>query len=132
MSGEVLLDQTYAKGFEEKLVHDSLPYMRDPRYSRPDGTRPRFVIYRPEDMPDPEGSVQRLREAWRKAGIGEVELGAVCFHVDGESPVPDEAFDFWIEMPPHGMVTLDDYLFGGPEGNKLGRAVHGGFRGLIY
>lgn len=132
LSGEVLLDQTYAKGFEEKLVHDSLPYMRDPRYSRPDGTRPRFVIYRPEDMPDPEGSVQRLREAWRKAGIGEVELGAVCFHVDGESPVPDEAFDFWIEMPPHGMVTLDDYLFGGPEGNKLGRAVHGGFRGLIY
>lgn len=132
MSGSVLLEQTYGKGFETQLVKDSLPYMRDARYMRPDGTRPRFVIYRPEDMPDPEGSVQRMRQAWRDAGIGEVELGAVCFHVDGESPVPDDAFDFWIEMPPHGMVTLNDYLFGGPEGNKLGRAVHGGFRGLIY
>lgn len=132
LSGEVLLDQTYAKGFEEKLVNDSLPYMRDPRYCRPDGTRPRFVIYRPEDMPDPAASVERLRAAWRKAGIGEVELGAVCFHVDGENPVDDDLFDFWIEMPPHGMVTLEDYLFGGPEGNKLGRAVNSAFSGLIY
>ncbi len=132
MSGSVLLEQTYAKGFEKKLVKDSLPYMQDARYMRPDGTRPRFVIYRPEDMPDPEGSVKRMRQAWRDAGIGEVELGAVCFHVDGESPVPDDAFDFWIEMPPHGMVTLDDYLFGGPEGNKLGRPVNDSFRGLIY
>jgi lipopolysaccharide biosynthesis protein len=132
LSGEVLLDQTYAKGFEEKLVDDSLPYMRDPRYCRPDGTRPRFVIYRPEDMPDPAASVERLRAAWRKAGIGEVELGAVCFHVDGENPVDDDLFDFWIEMPPHGMVDEPAYLFGGPKGNLLGREVHGGYQGLVY
>nr|WP_090271354.1 glycoside hydrolase family 99-like domain-containing protein [Thalassovita taeanensis] len=132
LSGEVLLDQTYATGFEQKLVHDSLPYMQDPRYSRPDGKRPRFVIYRPEDMPDPAGSVKRMRAAWKKAGIGEVELGAVCFHVDGENPVAEDVFDFWIEMPPHGIVTVDDFLFGGPEGSKLGREVHGGFQGLIY
>ncbi len=63
MSGTVLLEQTYAEGFEAELVKDSLPYMRDPRYMRPDGKRPRFVIYRPEDMPDPAASVERMREA---------------------------------------------------------------------
>ena len=132
LSGEVLLDQTYAKGFEEKLVYDSLPYMRDARYVRPDGTRPRFVIYRPEDMPDPAASVARMRQAWRDAGIGEVELGAVCFHIDGENPVDDDLFDFWVEMPPHGMVDEPAYLFGGPDGNLLGREVHGGYQGLVY
>lgn len=132
MSGTVLLEQTYGVGFEQQLVDDSLPYMRDARYMRPDGTRPRFMIYRPEDMPDPKGSVARMRQAWRDAGIGEVELGAVCFHVEGENPVDDALFDFWVEMPPHGIVTLNDYLFGGPQGNQLGRDVSPGFEGLIY
>ena len=132
LSGTVLLEQTYAKGFEKQLVEDSLPYMRDPRYQRPDGIRPRFVIYRPEDMPDPASSVAAMRDAWREAGIGEVELGAVCFHVAGENKVEDDLFDFWIEMAPHGMVTGDDYLFGGPAGNRLGFAPAEGFEGLIY
>jgi lipopolysaccharide biosynthesis protein len=132
LSGTVLLDQTYREGFETALVRDSLPYMRDPRYARPDGRRLRFVIYRPEDMPDPAASVARMRAAWAEAGIGEVELGAVRFHIEGEYPVADTLFDFWVEMPPHGMVTLNDYLFGGPQGNLLGREVHGGFKGLVY
>lgn len=132
LSGTVLLEQTYAKGFEKQLVADSLPYMRDPRYQRPDGTRPRFVIYRPEDMPDPAGSVAHMRQAWRDAGIGEVELGAVCFHVSGKNPVESDLFDFWIEMPPHGIVSEPDYLFGGPKGNRLDRQVHDKFTGLVY
>ena len=132
LSGSVLLEQTYAEGFEERLVADSLPYMRDPRYQRPDGTRPRFVIYRPEDMPDPAASVARMRAAWREAGIGDVELGAVCFHIAGDSPVDSDLFDFWIEMPPHGLVTKDDYLFGGSAGNRLERDIQTGFEGLVY
>ena len=132
LSGVVLLEQTYGEGFERALVESSLPYMRDPRYQRPDGTRPRFMIYRPEDMPDPAASVSRMRDAWRAAGIGEVELGAVRFHIEGENPVADDLFDFWVEMPPHGLVTPDDYLFGGPQGNRLGREPAPGFRGLVY
>ncbi|WP_425450840.1 glycoside hydrolase family 99-like domain-containing protein [Pseudoroseicyclus aestuarii] len=132
LSGTVLLEQSYAEGFEAALVEGSLPYMRDPRYSRPDGTRPRFVIYRPEDMPDPAGSVARMRAAWRAAGIGEVELGAVRFHIEGAHPVPEETFDFWVEMPPHGLVKEPDYLFGGPKGNLLQRETQPGFEGLVY
>ncbi len=132
MSGEVLLDQPYSPGFEEKLAENLIPYFRDPRYQRPDGTRPRFVIYRPEDMPDPARNVARLRKAWRRLGVGEVELGAVRFHVPGEHPVRSDLFDFWIEMPPHGVVGEDEYLFGGPQGNRMPAEVSPGFEGLIY
>lgn len=132
LSGTVLLEQKYGAGFEAALARDTAPYMRDARYMRPDGVRPRFVIYRPEDMPDPAGSVERLRAAFEAEGIGAVELGAVCFHVEGENPVDAALFDFWIEMPPHGIVKEDAYLYGGPQGNRLGREVHGRFEGLVY
>lgn len=132
LSGTVLIGQRYAPGFEERLVHSSLPYMHDPRYMRPDGERPRFVIYRPEDMPDPAANVARMRAEWRERGIGEVELGAVRFHVEGEHPVAPDLFDFWIEMPPHGMVSGPDYLVGGPDGQRLEQGMAPGFKGLVY
>jgi lipopolysaccharide biosynthesis protein len=133
LSGEVLLEQSYADGFEAALVASSLRYMRDPRYARPDGSRPRFVLYRPEDMPDPDRNIARLRQAWHDAGIGEVELGAVSFHIAGQHKVAEDAFDFWIEMPPHGLVQGEDYLFGGALGNRMGAAgPTPDFCGLIY
>lgn len=132
LSGEILLPQSYAPGFEAKIAADAARYMSDPRYQRPDGRRPRFVIYRPEDMPNPTASVARLRAAWLDLGIGEVELGAVCFHIAGKTKIPEGTFDFWVEMPPHGMVGASDYLFGGPGGNRLGRNLRPDFKGLIY
>ncbi|SFJ43967.1 glycoside hydrolase family 99-like domain-containing protein [Jannaschia pohangensis] len=132
LSGEVLLDQTYAPGFEAKLARDTARYMRDPRYQRPDGVRPRFVIYRAEDMPDPVANVARLRQAWRSEQLGEVELGAVLFHVAGDSPVPEGLFDFQVEMPPHGLVGEADYLVGGPKGPARDMGLAPGFDGLIY
>lgn len=132
LSGEVLLEQTYAEGFEAALARDVARYMADPRYLRPDGTRPRFVIYRPEDMPDPAASLDRLRAAFAHEGEGAVELGAVSFHIAGENPVAPDLFDFWIEMPPHGLVEKPDYLFGGPNGNVMPVEVDSRFTGLIY
>ena len=132
LSGEILLDQSYGPGFEEKLVASTLPHFADPRYARPDGTRPRFVVYRPTDLPDPAGSVARLRAAWAAAGHPEVELGAVLFHVEGESPVDPALFDFWVEMPPHGLVGPKDYLAGGPNGTLPALCVAADFEGLIY
>lgn len=132
LSGTVLLEQDYAEGFETAFADDCAPYMRDARYQRPDGSRPRFVIYRPGDMPDAAASVARLREAWRRNGVGEVEIGAVLFHLDRDAGHRAEGFDFWIEMPPHGLVQGEDYLFGGPGGNLLERKVKDGFQGLVY
>ena len=132
LSGEVLLHQSYAEGFEAALAQSLAPYFADPRYQRPDGTRPRLVIYRPDDMPAPEANVARLRRAFGKLGVGEVELGAVRFHLPGEHPVAEALFDFWIEMPPHGLVGEEEYLFGGPQGDLLPAEVSPGFSGLIY
>ena len=39
-------------------------------------------------------------------GIGEVELGAVRFHLPGKSALPDGLFDFEVEMPPHEAAPL--------------------------
>lgn len=132
LSGEVLIEQGYADGFETSLARDLMPYMTDPRYARPDGTRPRFVIYRPEDLPEPAVNIARLRAAWRQLGLGEVEIGAIRFHIAGRSPVPDHCIDFLVEMPPHGMVHGPDFLFGGNRGNALGFDPAPGFEGLIY
>ena len=132
LTGTVLLDQTYEDGFETALAQDTARYMKDARYQRPDGKRPRFVIYRADDMPDPVQNVSRLREAWRELNVGEVELGAVLFHQKGENEFDPDIFDFWVEMPPHGMVESKDYLFGGPAGNCMSASVVSGFKGLIY
>lgn len=136
LSGEVLLEQTYAPGFAQDLAQAALPYMQDPRYQRPDGARPRFVIYRPEDMPDPVSAVSALRAEWKSLGIGEVELGAVRFHISGDNEIPEGLFDFLIEMPPHGLVTAQDYLVGGPthqdETEPVAIKPAPGFSGLIY
>jgi lipopolysaccharide biosynthesis protein len=132
LSGEVLLDQGYAPGFEAALAADIAPYMRDPRYLRPDGVRPRFVVYRPEDLPEPAANIARLRAAFEDLGLGAVELGAVRFHVDGAHPVAADLFDFWVEMPPHGLVDEEGWLYGGPRGNRLGFDPAPGFQGLIY
>ncbi|PTX57719.1 rhamnan synthesis protein F [Litoreibacter ponti] len=132
MSGEVLLDQSYNDGFEANLARDSAVYMRDVRYQRPDGSRPRFVIYRPEDMPNPAESIAKLRQAWRDEGIGDVELGAVIFHIEGAQPFDAALLDFWVEMPPHNLVTLDDYIVGGPKEPEVDLLPAPGFKGLIY
>lgn len=133
LSGEVLLEQAYSPGFGTRLAESALPYMQDPRYARPDGTRPRFMIYRPEDMPDPVSAVNDMREAWRRDGLGEVELGAVAFHMKGNAHIPEGTFDFFVEMPPHGLVGGEEYLFGGPLGNQMGESgPRTDFRGLIY
>ena len=80
----------------------------------------------------PAGAVAEMRATWERLGIGAVEMGAVLFHVEGESPVAADLFDFWIEMPPHGLVGTDDYLFGGLPGDRMQAPVKDSFSGLIY
>ena len=41
-------------------------------------------------------------------------------------------FDFWVEMPPHGLVGAGDYLAGGPQEIPPELGVAGDFAGLIY
>ena len=53
--------------------------------------------------------------------------------VTGKQQVSEQSFDFWIEMPPHGLVQGEDYLFGGTRGNLMGgNGPTRDFKGLIY
>ena len=56
----------------------------------------------------------------------------MLFHVEGESPVDPALFDFWIEMPPHGLVGAEDYLVGGPKPPVAGLGMVSNFHGLVY
>ena len=132
LTGEVLVEQGYGPGFEARLAASVAPYLRDRRHVRPDGERLRLVVYRPEDMPDPEGAAGRIREGLRREGLGEVELGAVRFHLPGAHPVPDDAFDFWVEMPPHGLVGPAEVLHGSSGRSRLPFAVPDDFAGMVY
>jgi len=132
LSGEVLQAQSYQPGFEAALAADLRRFMADPRYLRPDGIRPRLVIYRPDDLPDPNVNIARLRRAFRTLGVGEIELGAVRFHLPQDKAMADDLFDFWIEMPPHGLVQAEDYRWSTPHSHRMPVPVSAGFSGLIY
>lgn len=132
LSGEVLQAQCYQSGFEAALAADLRRFMIDPRYLRPDGRRPRLVIYRPDDLPQPDANIARLRRAFRALGIGDVELGAVRFHLSPEKTFAEDLFDFWIEMPPHGLVQAQDFRWTSPLETRLPVPVAPGFSGLIY
>ena len=127
LSGEILIEQTYPAGFEQELAKQTAAYMMDPRYQKPDGMRPRFIIYRPNCLPDPRLNISRLREEWRRIGIGDVEVGGVLFHTEINNTEHD-LVDFWIEMPPHGLFDAGDMLTGdaAPDG------LNPKFKGVIY
>lgn len=127
-----LIEQSYASGFAAKLARDVARFVRNSRYARPDGYRLRFVIYRPEDLPDPSAAIPELRAVWHELGLRDVEVGTVYFHVSEQHPIPKDLVDFWIEIPPHGMVSPDDYLLDGPAGNRLEPPADAEVRGLVY
>jgi lipopolysaccharide biosynthesis protein len=61
-----LLEQRYSAEDDEAHIRHLLPIMADPRYVRING-RPLLLIYRTEQVPEP----QRMAECWRNAAIKE-------------------------------------------------------------
>ncbi|WP_426146619.1 glycoside hydrolase family 99-like domain-containing protein [Polaromonas sp. DSR2-3-2] len=134
LSGEVLMSQTYQPGFENDIAKDSAKYFSDSRYYRFNGVEPRFVIYRPEDIPDLPGFIERLHNAWKILGFTKVNLGAVLFHLNSEAGENiANLFDFFIEMPPHGLVGADGWIVNKDASNHdVNFPVNKNFKGLIY
>ena len=137
MSSNVLIDQKYEEGFEHALAADLARYFSDPRYERCEG-KPKFVVYRPNQIPDLPRRMSNLRKAFADQGFPKVDLGAGLFHaaendVDGISDI----FDHFVEIPPHGLVDQADYLTGASqgqtkEGDPPAIRPYPGFHGLVY
>lgn len=126
LSGEVLVHQDYHDGLERDLADEIAPYFRDRRYQRPDGERLRFVIYRPDELPDPRINIARFRSAVRTLGFGEIEIGGVKFHT--QNTLDDDVVDFWIEMPPHGHLDKSDCF----HEARIPKGLRHEFEGVIY
>jgi lipopolysaccharide biosynthesis protein len=132
LADNVVVEQTYSPGLGTRLAADLAKYFADPRYIRVDGA-PKFVVYRPTDIPDVAQEMLLLREKAAELGFPKIELGAALFHLDVEETADlADVFDFFVEIPPHGLVTQSDFLVGGPEGQKHPFRLTGGFQGLVY
>jgi lipopolysaccharide biosynthesis protein len=95
-SGVPLLEQRYSAEDDEAHIRHLLPIMADPRYVRING-RPLLLIYRTEQIPEP----QRMAECWRnaaiKAGLGDLYLTRVESYSSNVDPATlglDAAVEF--------------------------------------
>ena len=69
----MLMAQDYSAADDEAHIHHLLPFFADRRYLRVDG-KPLFVVYRVEQLPDPQLTFDTWRNIALKAGIGELCL----------------------------------------------------------
>lgn len=91
---EVLLEQTYSQEDDRAHIQSLIPILSDPRYLRMDG-KPALFIYRADLLPDAAQTAAVWREEVRKAGLGELFLGAfVTRQVDLDAWGFDVAVEF--------------------------------------
>jgi len=75
-AGRILREQRYLGAEDDQRHFDEiLPAFRDPRYLRVDG-KPVFYVYKPGELPDAAGFVDRWQGMARKAGLDGLYLVA--------------------------------------------------------
>ncbi len=102
----ILLEQNYDAATEAAILGDALRHAADPRYLRVRG-KPLFLVYRPLQLPDPEGFAGRARSAFAAAGHPGLHLVYVesMEAVDRKLRPADIGFDAAVEFPPHGRAV---------------------------
>lgn len=99
-SREILLEQKYNDSDDIAHIRALAPYFSDKRYIRIGG-KPLFIVYKVDDLPNP----QRTFEAWRseaiRLGIGEICLAQFEAHGGQTTRTPrDIGLDISIEFAP--------------------------------
>ncbi len=94
---EVLIRQTYSEADDAAHIQFLLPIFQDPRYYKFRG-RPVLMVYRSEDLPDPERTAGTWRQAARRAGFP----GLYLLRVEGfqEQDPARHGFDAAVEFAP--------------------------------
>lgn len=95
---EILIAQHYLPGDALDFIKSVIPFFSDPRYIRLKG-EPFLIVYCPQRIPDPHGTIAVWREHCRSAGIGEIHLCAALTH--GNEDYAQFGFDSGVEFPPH-------------------------------
>ncbi len=70
---EVIIAQRYSAEDDLAFARSLEPLLRDPRYIRIDG-RPLIMLYKPADLPDVKATLQRWRDHFVRAGLGDPYL----------------------------------------------------------
>ncbi len=102
---ELLMEQRYAPGWDERFIRDVLPYLRDRRAVRVSG-HPLLAVYRVDLLPDAQRAAATWRRVCEEEGLGAIHLCAVQSFGIGD-PRP-HGFDAAIEFPPHTQRELLD------------------------
>lgn len=99
-SRNILLEQRYSADDDEAHFRSLLPAFADKRYIRV-GSRPLFLVYRTELLPEPARTADRWRAIAVKAGVGDPYLVRVESFTRGLDP-RSIGFDAAVEFAPDG------------------------------
>lgn len=102
---EILLAQQYRADDDLCFITELEPVLKDRRYIHVDGA-PLLIVYRPQQLPDPQTSARIWRDYCRSVGIPRLHLCAAFTH--GNWDYAQFGFDSGVEFPPHNVdVGLD-------------------------
>ena len=104
----VLLVQHYSHEDDITHIRSLMSAFRDDRYIRING-KPLFLVYRPENMPNPAHTAEIWREEAMRAGIGELYLATVESFESGVDP-RSIGFDAAVEFAPDWR-NIGDLLY---------------------
>ena len=102
---EILIGQDYSGDACERFIRDVIPILQDPRYIRVNGA-PVLLVYRVNQIPDPQGAVRLWRQICAAEGIPNLHMCAVQSF--GISDPRSYGFDAAVEFPPHNKRALID------------------------
>ncbi|OYV33523.1 MAG: hypothetical protein B7Z80_23820 [Rhodospirillales bacterium 20-64-7] len=97
-NNEVLIHQKYSIEDDLEFAESIRPLFSDPRYINING-RPLLMIYRPGNLPDAAATIQRLRDYFREAGLGNPYI--VMPQTDNHNDPREFSFDAAAGFPPH-------------------------------
>lgn len=98
MDDDVLMRQTYSSADDLAHIRELIPFFKDERYFKHRG-RPVLLVYRSEDLPNPEQTARLWRQEVRQAGFSDIYLLRVEGITDAIDPVL-HGFDAAVEFAP--------------------------------
>ncbi|MCD6533946.1 MAG: glycoside hydrolase family 99-like domain-containing protein [Deltaproteobacteria bacterium] len=98
LDSDVLMPQNYSLEDDERHIRSLLPIFKDKRYFKHQG-RPVFIVYRSEELPDPERTVEIWRHEVKKAGFDDLYLIRVEGFQGNFDPF-EHGFDAALEFAP--------------------------------
>jgi lipopolysaccharide biosynthesis protein len=102
----ILIAQDYDRVPATQFIHDVMPLLTDPRYSRIDG-KPVIAVYRITQIPDHVEVVEYWRKAAEEAGLPgltllTVDVGTSMQGIEGDD-LAEHGLDAYMEFAPHNM-----------------------------